>query len=109
MLALFENYSQTSDSPRSKVLPIVLKQNRITVFKKIVDYVTQEEYDDILPNKDFYEIYFCDRDFEITISILDEGSHSSIVNISVYGEKKRGFTRRKLKQIRSIIISLFED
>ena len=55
MIALFENYSQTSDLPKSKVLPIVLKQKRITVFKKIVDYVTQEEYDDILPNKDFYE------------------------------------------------------
>ena len=109
MWAIFEKYSQTSDAPKSKVLPISLKQNRKLVFKKILSYVEEEEYDDILPNQDFYEIYFCDKDFEITVTIFDEGAYGSTINISVYLETKRGKSRKKLKEIRQIIVSLFEE
>ncbi len=109
MLAIFEKYSQTSDKGKSKLTPIQVKKGAPVVFKMILDYLTKEEYDDIESNKNFNEIYCCDRDYEITISIFSENAYESLINISVYGEKKRGRTRGKLKAIRNILIDLFEE
>ena len=109
MLAIFEKYSQTSDKPKSKLTPIQVKKGSPIVFKTVLDYLTKEEYDDIESNKNFNEIYCCDRDYEITISIFSENSYESLINISVYAEKKRGRTRGKLKAIRNLLIDLFEE
>ena len=109
MLALFEKYSQTSDKPKSKITPISVKKGAPIVFKTILNYLEKEEYGDIETNKNFNEIYCCDRDYEITISVFDEGNYESLINISVYGEKKRGRTRGKLKAFRNLIIDLFID
>lgn len=107
MLAIFEKYSQTSDAPKSKIRPINLKIGRASALKKILTFLEAEEYDEITLNKDFYEIYFCDRDFEITLSLFDEGGFGTTINISVYHENRRGLTRGKLKEIRKILSSLF--
>lgn len=109
MIALFENYSQTSDKPKSKITPIVVKKGCAFVYDVILKYLKQEEYDDITTNKNFNEIYCCDRDFEISISMLDDGGYGCSINISVYGEKKRGRTRKKLKEIRGILSDVLAD
>lgn len=109
MLAIFENYSQTSDKPKSKIKPIIIKKGCAFAYDVILKYLKQEEYDDITTNKNFYEIYCCDRDYEISFSLLDDGGYGCSVNISVYAEKKRGRTRRKLKEIRTIINNLLVD
>ena len=109
MLALFEKYSQTSDKPKSKLTPILVKKGAPVVFKTVLEYLQKEEYGDIESNKNFFEIFCCDRDYEITISIFSENAYESLINISVYGDKKRGRTRSKLKTFRNLLIDLFED
>lgn len=109
MLAIFENCSGTNDGKKSKILPISCKLNSSLAYDKIYDYLTKEEYADISGTKEFMDIYCYDRGYEISILLGIDQTGGSYINIVVYGPKKRGRTRKRLKLMRDEITNLLKD
>lgn len=97
MAALFEKYSQTSSKPKSKVLPLNVLKPAPIVFDMILKYLNDDEYEEIKSYKNYLELFCIDGGFEITIHVLNNGDGSSLVDAAVYGENKRGKTRKRLK------------
>ncbi|MGI6713835.1 MAG: hypothetical protein ACOX3K_02100 [Bacilli bacterium] len=107
MLALFEKYSQTSEERKHKIHPLLINKSAYLVFDKIAKYLAEEGYANLTLNKNFLEIYCTDYGFEITVIVSSEDEATALVNASVYGEKKRGRTRSRLKKFILEIDRLF--
>lgn len=105
MFGLFEKYSSTSEK---KIGPITAKASTIRIFDIILKYVQDNECINISSNKEFCDIYCEQFGFEYTFQIVDDNSNS-IINIYVYGEKKRGKTYRRCKAIKEYIIELLKE
>lgn len=107
MLAIFEKYSQTSALPKSKILPKTVLKPAQVVFDTLVKYLTDDGYEDIKTYNDYYEIFCNDCGFEISIRVLNNGDGSSNIDVSLYGDHKRGRTRKRLKNFMLEIEELF--
>lgn len=98
---LFENYSSTIEpsSKRRKGLPcIVVKKTTNRVFELVKKFLEKENYYDVNANQEYNDIYGEKGGYEISIQISPNGSET-LVSISVFGEKKRGKTRKYLKKL----------
>ena len=100
MLAIFERCSSTSEDKKAPVKPIELGDTCERIYNKILKYVTEQDFYGIKTKKEFFEIYYWYLGYEVSINLL-QGSQMSktILHMMVYGEKKRGRTRRMLKRL----------
>ena len=98
MIALFENCSTTSEEKKAPVKPLEFVSSCERLFQIIVKDAEEKDLYGIKTNKGFYEIYYWYAGFEISISLVQSTQGSkSYLNMMVYGEKKRGKTRKMLK------------
>lgn len=100
-LAIFENYSQTIEG--KKYAPFIVDVSQVRCFDRILKWLKNQNTQDLLTN-DYYEVFYKQDDFEITITVSDyEGK--GLVNASVYGP--RGKTRKKLLSLLNDLMKLF--
>ena len=102
-LAIFENYSQTKEG--TNYAPFIVHTLVPKCFDLVNQWMKENNYTDIQPNKDYWEIFGKKDEFEITITISNE-EQGSLVNISVFG--KTGKTRKKLKEIIKSLIEFIQ-
>ncbi len=100
MLAIFENCSVTSEGKKAPVKPLEFSASCERIYQTILKDVEEHDYYGLKTKKEFYEIYYWYLGYEITISLVSapEGG-KSYLNMMVYGEKKRGKTRKMLKRL----------
>ena len=100
MLVIFENCSVTSEAKKAPVKPLEFSASCERIYQAILKDVNEHSYYGIKTKKEYYEIYYWYLGFEITISLAGglEGG-KTFLNMMVYGEKKRGRTRKMLKRL----------
>ena len=104
MLAIFENCSITSEDRKAPVKPLELSSSCERIYNKILKDVTEKDYYGLKTKKEYYEIYYWYLGFEISINLVaGQQGNKSYLNMMVYGEKKRGRTRKMLKRFRNIL------
>ena len=111
MFAIFENCSYTSEDSKSPLKPLEFTASCERVYQKIQKDVVEKNYYGVEIKKDFYEIYYWYLGFEVTISLTPstEVNNKTYLNIMVYGEKKRGRTRKMLKNLLNYYQDLLKD
>ena len=110
MLAIFENCSVTSEDRKAPVKPLELSSSCERIYSKILKDVTEKEYYGLKTKKEYYEIYYWYLGFEISINLVaSTQGNKSYLNMMVYGEKKRGRTRKMLKRLLAYYIDLLSD
>ena len=103
---LFENYSATKEKSR-KYPSLIIKKPINRVFEDLTKFVKDQGFDSIKTNEEFYDIYGERYGYEISIQLAVDG-FNTLLNMSIYGEKKRGRTRKAFKRYYSLIKQLFE-
>ena len=110
MIALFENCSSTSEDKKAPVKPLEFSSSCERIYQIILTDVTDNGYYGLKTKKDFYEIYYWYVGFEVTISLVQSTQGSKVfLNMMVYGEKKRGRTRKMLKRLLEYYKDLLKD
>lgn len=110
MIALFENCSVTSEAKKAPVKPLEFTCSCERAYQIILKDVTDKDYYGLKTKKEFYEIYYWYVGFEISISLVQSTQgNKCFLNMMVYGEKKRGRTRKMLKQLLSYYSELLKD
>ena len=110
MLAIFENCSVTSEDRKAPIKPLELSSSCERIYNKILKDVTEKEYYGLKTKKEYYEIYYWYLGFEISINLVaSTQGNKSYLNMMVYGEKKRGRTRKMLKRLLAYYIDLLSD
>ena len=110
MLAIFENCSITSEDRKAPVKPLELSSSCERIYNKILKDVTEKDYYGLKTKKEYYEIYYWYLGFEISINLVaGQQGNKSYLNMMVYGEKKRGRTRKMLKRLLAYYKDLLGD
>ena len=110
MLAIFENCSVTSEDRKAPVKPLELSSSCERIYNKILKDVTERDYYGLKTKKEYYEIYYWYLGFEISINLVaGQQGNKSYLNMMVYGEKKRGRTRKMLKRLLAYYKDLLGD
>lgn len=100
MLALFENCSSTSEEKKAPVKPLEFSCSCERLYQTILKDVTNKGYYGLKTKKEYFEIYYWYQGFEVTINLVrSTQGNKSFLNMMVYGEKKRGRTRKILKKL----------
>ena len=94
-LAIFEKYSATSSSKKSKIPTLEINKSANTIFHILLDLLKKEEFENIESNQEYLDIYAEKFGYELSIQIYVNGLKTN-VDLSVYGENKRGKTRKFL-------------
>lgn len=99
LFGLFENYTSTDQpSAKRKKFP-ALTVNRISnrVYDIVLEKVKEEGFYNITANSEYFDIYGEKAGFELSVQISATGQNS-IVEMSIYGEHRRGRTRKFFKR-----------
>ena len=107
MIRLFENYSSTQENKKEKMAPIVIKNSPDNILNRIHQYLTENSFEEVEKQKDFYELFGKKGIFEYTFHVIPNGL-TSILNIYVFCEKK-GKSRKELIKIRAVLKELFKE
>ena len=110
MLAIFENCSITSEDRKTPVTPLELSSSCERIYNKILKDVTEKDYYGLKTKKEYYEIYYWYLGFEISINLVaGQQGNKTYLNMMIYGEKKRGRTRKMLKRLLAYYKDLLGD
>ena len=110
MFALFENCSSTSEERKAPVKPLELVASCERVFQMVYNDAKERDLYNLKYKKEYYEIFYWLGGFEVSITILQSTQgNRTYLHAMVYGEKKRGRTRKKLKQILEYYKGLLSD
>ena len=110
MLAIFENCSITSEDRKAPVKPLELSSSCERIYNKILKDVTEKDYYGLKTKKEYYEIYYWYLGFEISINLVaGQQGNKTYLNMMIYGEKKRGRTRKMLKRLLAYYKDLLGD
>ena len=110
MLAIFEKCSSTSEEDKSPVKPLEFVASCERIYHAVLKDAEEKEYYGLTSKKEFYEIYYWYLGFEVSISITQSTkSTRSYLNMMVYGENKRGKTRKMLKHLLEYYKDLLKD
>ena len=101
-LTIFEKYTQSTEG--TKYAPLLVSASQMRTFDIVCQWVKKIECEELDINKDFFEIFYKQDKYEITISITSEGD-DSLVNASVLGP--RGKSRKKLIDLLQEIMRCF--
>lgn len=95
---LFEKYTSTSDGTKNKKFPsIKVHKSSITVFSLLKEELKKEGFYEITANEEYLDLFGIKQGFELSIQIAQNGL-DCFVNMSVFGENKRGRTRKFFKR-----------
>ncbi len=99
LFGLFENYTSTSSpsSKKKKFPAIVIKRQSSVVYRTILEELNKDNFYAIEENKEYGDLLAKKNGFELSFQVSQNGLES-IVEMSVFGENKRGRTRRFFKQ-----------
>lgn len=103
--ALFENYSCTQEKSR-KYPSLIVKEPINVVYEKLISFIKEKGFESINSNDEFYDIYGERYGYEISFQLAVDG-FNTLLNMSIYGEKKRGRTRKALKRYYEQVKILF--
>ena len=110
MIALFENCSSTSEEKRAPVKPLEFSSSCERVYQMILDDAKAKGYYGLKTKREFFEIYYWKAGFEISISLVHSVQGSkTYLNMMVFGEKKRGRTRKMLRNSLEYYKNLLKD
>ena len=110
MLAIFENCSSTSEEKKAPVKPLEFSASCERIYQIILKDVTTKGYYGLKTKKEFYEVYYWYAGFEVSISLVQNTQgNKAFLNMMVYGEKKRGRTRKMLKRLLEYYKELLKD
>ena len=110
MLALFENCSRTGEDKKANAKPLEFSISCERLYQIILKDVTDHEYYGLKTKKEYYEIFYWYLGFEITISLSQSlQGNKAYLNMMVFGEKKRGKTRKILKRLLEYYRDLLKD
>lgn len=101
-LAIFENYLQSKEG--TKYAPLLVSASQMRTFDIVCQWVKNIKTEQLEINKDFFEIFYKQDKYEITISVTSEGD-DSLINASVLGP--RGKTRKRLVDLLQEIMRCF--
>ena len=98
--AIFEKYSHTSEKVKQDSLhPLKVRISIGKTYDLINKYIQSLEPIDIVRADDYYDVCMLDQNyFEISFQLTFE-SGLTYVNVSVYGDHKRGKTRKRLYRV----------
>ena len=103
-MCLPKKYVSTGEHKKESLKVIAVKQPTHIVFDKIVDYLQENEYEDIKSNKEFLDIYCYDFGYEISIQVLsDEKNTYSYISVSMYKDHRSFMMTHHLKQFISTL------
>ncbi|OQA77948.1 MAG: hypothetical protein BWY30_00925 [Tenericutes bacterium ADurb.Bin239] len=110
MFAIFEKYSQTSErTKKTRLHPLKVPLSMGRTFDMIEKYFASLEPLDTIIARDYFDICILDnKGFEISVQLQTEGGNTYI-NASVFGDDKRGKTRRRLYDLLDELRILFKD
>lgn len=110
MLAIFENCSSTSEEKKAPVKPLEFSASCERLYQIIYKDAEQKNFYGLKGKKNFFEIYYWYAGFEVSISLVQSTQGSkSFLHMMVYGEKKRGRTRKMLKRLLEYYKELLRD
>lgn len=102
-LAIFENYSSTEElfkKGKQEFKPLKVKLSNERCSSALLRLLEAKKYKSIKVGQIYGDIFYIDDDFEVSLLLSrDSSSPYTIINVSTYGERKRGRTRSKLKAI----------
>lgn len=110
MLAIFENCSVTGEDKKAAAKPLQFSSSCERVYQIVLKDVKDHDYYGLKTKKEFYEIYYWYLGFEITISLTQSvQGNKTYLNMMVFGEKKRGKTRKMLNRLLEYYQNLLKD
>lgn len=110
MISLFENYSTTSNKNKNGLFtPFIVKIGNDQIKKIIYNYLKENNYEEILLLDHSKEIFGLKNGFELTINYFHIEGKGIEISTTVYGENKRGKTRKYLKNVLNDLRTLFKD
>ena len=110
MIALFENCSSTSEESKARFKPLEFVASCERLFQVILKDATDRDLYGIKTKKEYYEIFYWYLGFEVSINLTcSPQGGKSYLNMMVYGEKKRGRTRKMLRYLLNYYKDLLKD
>lgn len=106
---LFDSYASTKDpsATKGKLLPLMVSDSPGNIFDSIKKYLEENGYSEITGREEFYDLFGVKEQYEVSFNIAPF-QNKSVVQISVYSEKKKGRVKRRLKQIYAEMEARFE-
>ena len=110
MIALFENCSCTGETPKSPVKSLEFSSSCERIYQRIIKDINDKGYYGLKTKKEYFEIYYWYLGYEVTITLVNSLVGSKVyLRMMVYGEKKRGRTRKMLKRLIEYYKELLKD
>jgi len=106
---LFDIFSCTGEGKQFKYKPIVFKISSKQTYDKLKKMLLEEAADIVNANDDYFDICYKENGFEISYLVGQDEMNHAFLTVSVYGEHKRGRTRRYLKKKLKEINEKFKD
>ena len=105
----FDTYASTKEpsAKRGRLIPLEINDSPNNVFDSIKRYLEENSYQEVTAKIDYYDLFGIKDGFEASFNIINSNG-KSLLQISVYSEIKKGRVKRRLKQIYSEMIDLFE-
>ena len=108
MLAIFENYSQSSfTSPNKDCWPVEVQMNQFFLQNALTEYFKKNEYIEIQYLEGPREIFAKKDDFEVCFHMINQNPTTIRVLVSVFSETKIGKTRKYMKKVLADLRELF--
>ena len=101
-LAIFDKYSQSKEG--TKYAPLLVSASQMRTFDIVCQWAKKLDCEQLEINKDFFEIFYKQDKYEITISVTSEGD-DSLISASVLGPM--GKSRKKLTDLLQEIMHCF--
>ena len=107
---IFSHYYSTSEpsSKKGKYPPIKVNISTYEVFSKVVNYLNENGYGELKANEEYYDIFATRDGYEASILVVSDGGES-LIQISIYYEKKFNHVKRLFKEIYNDLEELFSN
>lgn len=107
---MFTHYIETNapSAKRGKYPPIKANITTYDAFNTVKQYLTENGYEGITANEEFNDIFAKDGIYEISISIATNMG-ASLIQISVYSEKRINHIKKTFKKIYSDLEDKLEN
>lgn len=106
---MFNHYASTDEPSAKKVRipPLKVNISPLDAFDSLLNYLKENNYEQITVKEEYYDLFAVKEEFEISFLIaVNDGA--SLIQISVYSDKKLARVKKKLKEIYIEIEERFE-
>ena len=97
---MFERAAKTSFQQNDKTLyPFILQASINRTYNLILEKVKKTSFEELIEDKDYWELYVRYEDKEITYYFIDEKNGNTRVVILLYTPHQRGKAKKILRQL----------